>query len=154
MNIVAELFVMTRNRMPGLLESVSADDWYTVPDGFSNNLAWNVGHLVFATHALIYARSGLEGHYSMELAKMYGAGTSPADWASKPDSAELLHMLTEQPKQLTTDAASGMFDTLDFTPWAMGDNMISSARMAASYNLHHEGFHMGVVTSLVDAMKQ
>jgi len=42
-----------------LLENYSLAQLNTIPEGFSNNLIWNAGHVIASQQKLIYALSGL-----------------------------------------------------------------------------------------------
>lgn len=38
-----------------------------IPPRFSNNLIWNIGHLIIIQQALIYKYSDLQGYFSKEF---------------------------------------------------------------------------------------
>ncbi len=153
MESIAQLFTYTRSNLHNILSQVDEADFFVTPDGFFNNLAWNVGHIILATSGLIYARSGLTSPYPVEsMGKMYGNGTSPADWSAQPIVSELLAMLIEQPQKLSEDVANGLFNIDSFPTWELRTESITSVQKAATYNTHHEGLHTGVMTSIIDTI--
>ncbi|NET74148.1 MAG: DinB family protein, partial [Sphaerospermopsis sp. SIO1G2] len=83
----------TRKLTLAVVQNLSHDQWFTIPTGFDNNIAWNVGHIITVQQSLIYRLSGLQTHTSKPFAKLFNPGTSPADWATNPDPAELQALL-------------------------------------------------------------
>ncbi len=152
MQYIAELFSMTRSSLHATLSEVDQADFFVIPDGFFNNLAWNVGHIILATNGLVYRRSGLDTPYPMTMGEMYGNGTSPADWQAQPEVSALLAMLIEQPQIVARDAANGVFAVDDFPTWELNGEPITSVEKAATYNMHHEGLHRGVMSSILDVL--
>ena len=109
--------------------------------------------MIFATNGLIYLRGGLQGHYSAEYAQRYAPGTPPANWETAPDIDDLKAQLLSQPKQLAADADAGMFDVDAYPSWSLGGVLqIDNFYDIALYNLQHEGWHRGVISSIKDAV--
>ena len=51
-----QTLIDSRNNLHETCKNLSQEQWFAVPDGFANNVAWNVGHLIVAQllcHALI-----------------------------------------------------------------------------------------------------
>src|SRR5690606_16969211 len=63
------------------------------PEGFSNNLIWNIGHIIVAQQALIYKASGLSSYVSDELFALYKPGTKPSGITSQQEVDELKELL-------------------------------------------------------------
>ncbi|MEM7345711.1 MAG: DinB family protein [Chloroflexota bacterium] len=147
----ADMLITTRQRMHETLKDLSEEQWFAQPDGFANNIAWNVGHLVLAQQGLIYRRLGVEGHLPDGLAEMYRPGTSPADWTSQPDTDELLKLFVELPQKMAKDIDAGKFDNY-VKPESQGDNPFpppESAAHAMIGNQFHEGIHTGNINDLL-----
>jgi len=106
----ADILVRTRQNLHDLIKDLSQEQWFDQPEGFANNIAWNVGHLIFAQQGLTYTRLGLKPDMTRQYAKMYSPGTSPADWERKPDTDELLDKLVALPQKLADDVAAGVFE--------------------------------------------
>ena len=110
----ADTLIRTRGMMAKGLKDLTAEQWLAQPDGFANNIAWNVGHLVLAQQGLCYSLLGVAAPLGAEamqaMRPLYGGGSSPADWTETPDTDELLRLLVELPQRLTEDIAAGKFD--------------------------------------------
>ena len=42
------------------LNTYNLEQLNKIPDGFSNNIIWNIGHIVVSQQALVYRLSGLQ----------------------------------------------------------------------------------------------
>ena len=60
-------------------ENYSLDQLNNIPNGFNNNLIWNIGHIVVTQQKLIYRGSDLQGYISDELFKKYQSRTKPTE---------------------------------------------------------------------------
>ena len=137
----------TRRVMATAVQDLSAEQWFTIPDGFDNNIAWNIGHVVAVQQSVMYRLSGLDGHISKAFSKMFNPGTSPADWTEQPDPAELLAVLESTIDALQTDYDNGIFVKYRGITTASGLAM-NNIEEAAAFNLFHEGLHLGMILAL------
>ncbi|WP_312193042.1 DinB family protein, partial [Sphingobacterium sp.] len=60
-------------------ENFSLEQLNRIPDGFNNNLIWNIGHIIATQHKLIYLGSEAKGHIPDEIFNRYQSGTSPTE---------------------------------------------------------------------------
>ncbi|MDE0464579.1 MAG: DinB family protein, partial [Caldilineaceae bacterium] len=69
-----------RSSIHTAVEGLSAEQLHAMPDGFDNNIAWNLGHIMVVQQRILYGSSGLPLSVSEETMPMYLPDTSPADW--------------------------------------------------------------------------
>lgn len=62
MNSTFKIWKTSRNLYLDFFEKYTLDQLNKIPEGFNNNLIWNIGHEIVAQQALIYKSSGLEGY--------------------------------------------------------------------------------------------
>ena len=62
-----QLLKTTRTNFLNLLNEFSLEQINQIPQGFSNNLIWNFGHLVVTQQLLCYKLSGNEMYISDEI---------------------------------------------------------------------------------------
>ncbi|MEM7738222.1 MAG: DinB family protein [Deinococcota bacterium] len=140
-----------RTLITNLIKNISADDLLVIPKGFSNNILWNLGHVVVTQQLLSYGLSGLPLHVSDELVSQCRRGTSPNDWASPPDVEMLLEQLVNLPKTLREDYQAGRFDT--FQPYTTSTGLrFETIEDAMTFNHFHEGLHAGAMRALKKAL--
>ncbi|MEM6429163.1 MAG: DinB family protein [Deinococcota bacterium] len=144
-----------RSLITNLVKNTSADDLLVIPNGFSNNILWNLGHVVVTQQLLHYALASLPLHVSDELVSQCRRGTSPKDWASAPDSVPDVEMLLEQlvslPETLREDYQAGRFNT--FKPYTTSTGIrFETIDDALTFNHFHEGLHAGAMRALKKAI--
>ncbi len=118
-----------------------------IPEGFSNNLIWNIGHIIVAQQALIYKLSNLQGYLSEELFELYKPGTKPTEQTSEKEAIELKDLLISLIENTETDFYNGKFTTFNERMTGTGFHL-SSLKEAFEFNNYHEGLHLGFMTNI------
>lgn len=141
------IFQQNRSYIEQIMGSVSDAQMLAMPDGFDNNIAWNLGHLIVVQQSLIYRLSGLDTLTTRRHVVQFSPGTSPADWKTAPDLAEVRSLLTQSTQKMVADANTNLFQS--FTPYTTttGFNLNTFAN-AVTFNLYHEGLHFGAIMAL------
>jgi hypothetical protein len=57
----------TRTSLLNMISGLSLEQINKVPEGFNNNIIWNLGHLVSAQQGICYSRSGLSPIWKINL---------------------------------------------------------------------------------------
>ena len=127
--------------------ALSEEQLLFIPEGFRNNILWNLGHLIVTQQILHYRRTGQEMYISPYLVNQFRRGTSPADWENTPDISDLLPLLMDLPNKLEEDYQAGKLKTYEKLTTSTGV-VLSNIEEAISYNNFHEGLHMGVLLSM------
>jgi hypothetical protein len=84
-----QLLKTTRTNFLNLLNEFSLEQINQIPQGFSNNLIWNFGHLVVTQQILCYKLSGNKMYISDEVINKYRKGTKPESDATQEEVEEL-----------------------------------------------------------------
>lgn len=119
-----------------------------IPDGFNNNILWNVGHLVVTQQILCYQLSGLPMGVDDDIVEMFRKGSSPKEWQGAPDYAELVEPLHGLVDTTAKDYAAGRFEGFNAYTTSAG-NVLESIEDAIAYNNFHEGIHFGYILALL-----
>ncbi len=142
-----EMLLQIRKLILKVVSRLPEDAFFTIPPGFDNNIAWNLGHIIVTQQALLYRLSGLPLYVSKEQVAMFRTGTSPSDWSVKPDIAGLLIQLADHPQKLIEDFQTGKFQT--YQPYTTSTGVtLNSFEDAVAFNGFHEGLHLGAILSL------
>ncbi len=136
------------------VSKLSNEQWLTIPDGFDNNIAWNIGHIITAQMGLIYYPSRLRLEGMMSNRAMYVPGSSPAGWETTPDPQELLAALKATSRAMAADYAAGKFNDVNYRGMttAAGAELTTLAD-AVSFNNFHEGLHLGSIMAIKNLLK-
>lgn len=144
----------TRNVIFKAVTDLTPEQCLAVPEGHDNNVAWNVGHVMAVQQRLCYLRCGLEPYMPTEMINMYLPGTSPADWATQPDTAELKSMLLDYMDKLEADYDAGKFN-VTFEPSTTPSGLhIDSFETMLIFNIYHESQHFGTILALNNFVAQ
>ena len=150
--IAVSLLQQTRPLVLRLVDGLSHQDLLTIPTGFSNNILWNLGHLVVTQQLLHYGLSNLPLNVPDELVAQCRKGTSPAAWDTPPDLDEIKRLLIELPRQLEADLETGQFTTFRSYMTSVGVELVD-LKTALSFNQYHEGLHTGSILALRRAVR-
>lgn len=137
----------SRNVLLKFLEDLTLEQLNTIPNGFKNNIIWNIGHIVVVQQLLVYNLSGLPMMVSDELVTKYRKGSFPSGEIIQSDIDELKNLLFSTLEQTKKDFKSDIFKSYnEFT--TMTGFTVTSAKNAMQFNNFHEGLHIGIIMQL------
>ena len=129
------------------IENLSLEQLHKIPEGFSNNIIWNVAHLVVTQQLLHYKLSGLPCLVPDELIETYRKGTTPSKTVNEEELAEIKELLVGLPETLEEDYAAGIFKDYKEYPTSTGF-VLTDIDNAIAFNNMHDGLHLGVIMAL------
>lgn len=118
-----------------------------IPEGFSNNIIWNVGHCIAAQQSLVYKLSGLPTMVSEDFILKYRKGTKPEGDVSQAEVDEIRTLLLTTLEKTENDFESGLF--VEYTEYttSMGFTL-RNVQNALDFNNYHEGTHTGIIMAI------
>lgn len=141
------LLETNRNAFKFFLENYSLAQLNKIPEGFSNNIIWNIGHIVVVQQMLVYNLSGLPMMVSEEMVNKYRKGTAPQGDVSQEEINEIKALLFSTLEQTKKDFENEIFENFNEFKTMTGF-VIESAKTALEFNNFHEGVHLGIILSL------
>ncbi|GED53373.1 DinB family protein [Brevibacillus borstelensis] len=134
------------------LQATKEEQADIVPEGFSNNIRWNIGHVLFTQDALLYG--GKAPHLPESYAALFGPGTKPADWQGELPTLETLNQqLAEQTERIKKEFADRFEEKLPSPFNLRGKAEIDTFGGMFLFSLYHEGMHASTVTLLRKALQ-
>ncbi|HIA46739.1 MAG TPA: DinB family protein [Candidatus Hydrogenedentes bacterium] len=133
--------------VPQTLEGVTDEQFVAIPDGFNNNILWNVGHITHVMSSLCYRPAGLDAIVPDFYNEAYKNGSSPADWSETPSIEEAKSTLAAAGGRVQEDLKSGAMDNFNAFELFPGFK-IESADQALAFNAFHLGIHIGMIMNL------
>lgn len=118
-----------------------------IPEGFSNNLIWNIGHIIVAQQALIYIGSQLDPSIPKALIDRYKPGTQPNSNTTQKEVDELKGLLSSLIISTEADFNKGKFKVYQERMTGTGF-YLSSLQDAFQFNNYHEGLHLGCMMNI------
>ncbi|MFY8009972.1 MAG: DinB family protein [Flavobacterium sp.] len=130
-----------------LLSNYSLEQLNKIPDGFSNNLVWNLGHIIVAQQGLVYRLSGLPVNVSEDMTNTYKNGSKPTRQTTQAEVDELKELLISLMEQTKADYAAGKFQ--NYTEYTTGTGFhLASTKEAIEFNNYHEALHLGFMMNI------
>ena len=142
------VFEKTRGYIKAFLDKLSLDDLNKIPDGFKNNIIWNIGHIVVTEQLLLNRLSGLPTMVSEEMIEKYKVGTKPVKYVTQKEVDEISKMLFTTINNTKEDYNNNKFvNYKEYTVSTTG-NTLRNIDDAISFALFHEGMHFGYILAL------
>lgn len=141
--------ILEKNRklMASFLDKFSVEQLNTVPEGFNNNIIWNIAHLVATQQLLTYKLSGLPMRVDEAFVETYRKGTKANGVLSAEDIATIKSMLFSSVEQTKADYANGLFKEFNAYTTSTGSTL-TSFEDAMAFNNFHEGIHLGYILAM------
>ncbi|KRD11624.1 hypothetical protein ASE21_07930 [Flavobacterium sp. Root901] len=130
-----------------VLDHYSLEQLNKIPDGFKNNLIWNIGHCIASQQILVYKLSGLPMHVTDEFIGKYSKGTKPEADVLQEEADEIREMLIKTLQQTENDYKNNVF--VNYNPYrtSMGFDL-TNVQEALNFVSYHEGIHTGIIMSI------
>ena len=142
-----ELNRISRKWANQFLENHTLEQLNKIPEGFSNNLIWNIGHIIVTQQILVYKLSGLPMIVSDEMVEKYRKGTKPEQDATQEEVDEIKSFLFKTVEQAEADYNNGVFVNYQEYPTSPGF-ILKNAKGALQFNNFHEGVHIGIMMNI------
>ena len=147
------LDITRKNRiiLKNFLESIALEDLNTIPEGYNNNIVWNIAHVVATQQLLVYKLAGATPRVSQEFIDKYRKGTKPEESVNQDEIDQISVLLESTLEQTVEDYKDGKFK--GFTEYTVSTgSTLSSVEEAIGFNNFHEGIHLGSVLALRHAI--
>lgn len=144
MNYHFQAFQQVRKNLYNLLVTTDPKELILIPDGFNNNVYWNIAHTVATQQLLHYYLSGNPFRIDQYWIETYKKGTLPNLNVSATEIEDLGFLLLETSKILIKDYDADFFP--EYTPYTTSFGLeLRSIQDAIIFNNMHESLHMGYV---------
>ena len=138
-----------RNVYLRLLESFTLEQLNTIPNGFSNNIIWNIAHIIVTQQILVYQLSGLPLQVSQEMEEMFKNGSKPTCLTTQTEVNEIKTLLLETVEKIKIDfQMPNLFENYNEFTTKSTSFLIDSAKTALEFNNFHEGVHYGIMLQI------
>lgn len=129
------------------LKDYSIEQVNKIPEGFNNNIIWNLGHMIASQQGICYKRSGLEAIVSEDFFNTYKSGSKPERFISQAEYDEIKELLFTTLDKTEKDHAAGIF--VNYTPVMTRYNVeLNNIDEALGFLPFHDGLHIGYIMSL------
>ena len=134
------------------IEGYSEEQLNKIPEGFGNNIIWNLGHMVASQQILCYKLGGAPLILPDSFISLYKKDSSPKDWTKPGDLNEIKHYFKLTSEAFPKDYEKNLFANYTTYTTSAGAT-ITSIEDALIYNYGHENLHYGVILALRKLVK-
>jgi len=139
-----DITLSSRNILHKFLTNYSLEQLNKVPEGYNNNLIWNIAHIVVVQQMLVYHLSGLPMLVSKEMVEKYKRDTKPEAPVTEEEVTQIKGLLYTTLEQTQKDFSEGIFKNYNAFTTMTGFN-IRNVQEAMEFNNYHEGVHTGIM---------
>ncbi len=148
MDYCFDITLKTRNFFKNILDGYTLNQLNAIPDGFNNNIFWNIKHVVITQQLLVYKLSGLPMMVTEEEIVGFQKGSKPIQDADDKDLNLLKEQLFSTLEQAREDYKNGKFEQYnEYT--VTTKSTLTNVEEALEFNNFHEGIHLGYVLALL-----
>ncbi len=143
----------TRKKLLELVDDLSVAEMNQIPQGFVNNVAWNLGHMVASQQGICYRRAGLPMHLPDAFFAAYKPDTKPEGFIGSEQIDNIKMLLAALPNRFEQDYNDDVFS--GYVPWVNRyDVELRNIDDAMNFVLFHEGLHLGYIMALKRATRR
>jgi hypothetical protein len=136
-----------RALMLKVIDGLTIEQLNKIPEGFKNNIAWNIAHLVVTPQLLCYRLSGVPCLVSDAFIDAYKKGAAPTGDVTSEEFDKIKELFVSLPLKMEEDYNAGLFKEYNRYETSVGVSL-SNINEAISFNLFHEGIHLGILLGL------
>ena len=119
----------------------------TIPEGFRNNIIWNIGHTIVTQQMLVYRLSERTPMVSDEMIERYRRGTVPQGDATAAEVEKIKKLLIATVEETIADYQLKAFR--EFNSYTTLNKVtLTNVDDAILFNNFHEGLHLGTIMAL------
>jgi hypothetical protein len=142
-------FEMTRGNFLTNIETITPEQANIQPEGFNNNIHWNIGHVLTVTEQFMMGFPKKSNHLPANYIELFGNGTRPSEWNGDVPSVDVLvEQLKAQLGRIKEVPASMLEEKLK-KPFLGLETFGELANMA----LFHEAYHLGQIHGMKKLVK-
>lgn len=153
MDFTFQVLNNTREIFNKIIENNSLEDLNKIPNGFNNNIIWNIGHVIVSEQLLAYKLSGLESSLSDEVINKYRKDTKPTGDIYEEDVFFIKSLLFSTIEKTKEDYNNSVFKSYNSYTVSTTGNTLNNIEEALQFIAIHEGLHYGYVLALLKAIK-
>ena len=136
-----------------ILKSHSLEELNKIPEGFNNNIIWNIAHSIATQQLLTYGLSGQTIPVNMDFINSYKKGTKPEGQIMQSEVDTIQKMLFSTVEILKEDYSKGLFKSFKEYTLSTTGGILSKVEHAIDFNNFHEGLHLGCCLQISKLVK-
>jgi hypothetical protein len=146
-----DIIKIPRTFILNLIKDLSTEQLNHVPQGFNNNLIWNLAHLISGQQGICYTRAGLPFVVEDKYYTPFRPDTKPERFIDAEEIAHIKELFLSSIDRLEADMQANIFT--NYPAWlSRYGTTIASFEEAFAFLPFHEGLHCGYIMALKRAV--
>ncbi|MDB5118142.1 MAG: hypothetical protein JWQ79_3634 [Mucilaginibacter sp.] len=142
-----EIIRKPRLHLLNFINDLSIEQLNKIPNGFNNNIIWNLGHMIAAQQGVCYKRAGLPTVIDDNFFVTYKPDSKPERFYDSNELKTIEELFVSTLGQLEIDLENNLF--VNYTPWTTRYGVeLSTIEEAIKFLPFHEGLHLGYIWAL------
>ena len=147
MKKLLDITLQNRKALYKYLTEIPREQLLKIPQGFNNNIWWNIAHVVVTQQLLVYKLSNLQMRVGDDLVDKFKKGTKPDGTATDEEIKIIANYLISTVEWTRQDLENGLFR--EFDEYTSSANVtLTNVEDALAFNVFHEGIHLGAIWAL------
>lgn len=147
MEKLLDITLQNRKILYKFLTETPMEQLLKIPEGFNNNIWWNIAHVVVTQQLLIYKLSNLQMRIEDTFVDKFKKGTKPDGMATDEEIKKIANYLISTVQWTKEDFENGLFK--EYNEYTTSVNItLTNATAATAFNIFHEGLHLGAILAL------
>jgi len=127
-----------------MLKGFSTEQLNKIPEGYKNNLIWNIAHTIATQQILVYKQSQLNPIIPNEFILQFQKDTKPEKDLSAQEIEDIGELLVHVEQTTKKDLQDGIFRR--YATYTTGVGLkLTSVEAAAEFSNFHCGVHLGIM---------
>jgi len=143
---IIKLFADLRKQILNTVLELPISKFNRIPQGFHNNLHWQLGHVLTIADELVFTLSGAASRLPPNYKTYFASGTNPRQWADHPPQPDvLLRNLEEQMENICKEYGGKLTQPVDDRA-----NFLEARTVGELFQvlIAHESLHLGVINAM------
>lgn len=142
-----EILKTSRQFLLNYINSLSIEQLNKTPEGFNNNIVWNLAHIIVAQQGVCYKRGGHKMLIDEDMFELFKPGTVSPPFINEQQVKRYKELLITTIEQTELDYQNGLFSQNPAWKQSMGID-VENIEQSITFLLWHEGLHIGTIMSL------
>ncbi|TGE31246.1 DinB family protein [Desulfosporosinus sp. Sb-LF] len=138
-----------RNNTINAVKELSERQVDSVPEGFNNNIRWNLGHVYVVQERFAFGFIKEPMLMPEGFTELFGRDSKPSEWKVQPPTLpELIKLLEDQTSRIE-EKLSNRLDEVVEKPYAMPSGLtLKTPGEFLTFSMYHEGMHVQTIKML------
>lgn len=129
------------------VDDLTVGQFNQIPQGFENNICWNMGHMIVVQQGICYQKSGLPLLINEDFWEKFRPGSRPEGIIGVFEILNIKQLLVATLDQLETDYERQIFG--NYMNWSTRiGTKVTSIDDALEFLAFHEKLHLGTIISI------